>query len=63
LAWLLTEMGKVPPSFDASVITIPGVLHNLVPVTLGNIVGGAGFVGLAYWIIYRKGVGGPSSGK
>ena len=63
LAWLLTEMGKVPPSFDASVITIPGVLHNLVPVTLGNIVGGAGFVGLAYWIIYRKGVGGPSAGK
>lgn len=63
MAWLVTEMGKVPSGFDASVITIPGVLHNLVPVTLGNIVGGAGFVGLAYWIIYRKGTGGPSAGK
>ena len=27
---------------------------NLVPVTLGNIVGGAGFVGVFYWLIYRR---------
>lgn len=27
---------------------------NLIPVTLGNIVGGCLFVGLAYWITYRK---------
>jgi len=26
-----------------------------VPVTLGNVVGGASFVGLVYWAIYRKG--------
>jgi formate/nitrite transporter len=57
MAWLLTEMGKIPADFDASVITIPGIVHNLVPVTLGNIVGGAGFVGLAYWVVYRKGLG------
>src|SRR6185295_20317331 len=43
MAWLLTETGKVPAGFDASVITIPGIIHNLVPVTLGNIVGGSGF--------------------
>src|SRR6478752_1378449 len=48
LAWLLTETGKVPAGFDASVITIPGIIHNLVPVTLGNIVGGAGLVGFVY---------------
>ncbi|MBI1374746.1 MAG: formate transporter FocA [Phycisphaera sp.] len=30
------------------------LLTNLLPVTLGNIVGGAGFVGLVYWIIYRR---------
>lgn len=29
-------------------------LNNLVPVTLGNIVGGGIFVGLAYWIAYRR---------
>jgi formate transporter len=57
LAWLLTTVGHVPADFDASVITIPGIIHNLVPVTLGNILGGAGMVGLVYWTIYRKGVG------
>ena len=39
------------------VITVPGTIHNLIPVTLGNIVGGSGFVGLSYWLIYRKGLG------
>jgi len=56
LAWLLTATGKVPTGFDASLITIPGIIHNLIPVTLGNIVGGAGLVGFVYWTIYRKGV-------
>lgn len=28
---------------------------NLLPVTLGNLVGGAGMVGLVYWVIYRRG--------
>lgn len=30
------------------------LLHNLVPVTLGNIVGGALFVGMAYWASYVR---------
>ena len=29
-------------------------VHNLLPVTLGNIVGGAFFVGCAYWFAYRR---------
>jgi formate/nitrite transporter len=53
LAWLLIKTGHAPPNFDPSPITISGILHNLVPVTLGNIVGGAGFVGAFYWMIYR----------
>jgi len=28
-----------------------GFLSNLLPVTLGNIIGGAVLVGMAYWII------------
>jgi formate transporter len=32
-----------------------GLLHNLLPVTLGNMIGGAGMVGLVYWVIYRRG--------
>lgn len=57
LAWLLKRTGNVPPDFDASVITMAGVIHNLVPVTLGNIVGGAGLVGAMYWTIYRSAFG------
>ena len=53
LAWLLVQTGHAPSNFDVSLITLPGILHNLVPVTLGNIVGGAGFVGAIYWAIYR----------
>ena len=52
-AWLLVQTGHAPSNFDTSMITISGIIHNLVPVTLGNIVGGAGFVGAAYWAIYR----------
>ncbi len=57
LAWLLVQTGHAPANFDASSITIAGIMHNLVPVTLGNIVGGAGFVGAVYWAIYRAAFG------
>jgi len=57
LAWLMTRTGNVPADFDASVITMTGIIHNLVPVTLGNIVGGAGLVGAMYWTIYRTAFG------
>ena len=57
LAWLLVQTGHVPANFDISPITVSGILHNLVPVTLGNIVGGAGFVGAVYWAIYRAAFG------
>jgi formate transporter len=57
LAWLMTQTGHVPPDFDASAITMGGIIHNLVPVTLGNIVGGAGLVGAMYWTIYRTAFG------
>jgi formate/nitrite transporter FocA (FNT family) len=30
------------------------LLGNLVPVTLGNVVGGSLMVGLAYWFIYLR---------
>ncbi len=30
------------------------VFNNLIPVTLGNIVGGAIFVGMVYWLVYRR---------
>jgi formate transporter len=61
LAWLMTSTGKVPDGFDASAITLSGIVHNLVPVTLGNIVGGSVLVGAVYWTIYRAAFGASSS--
>jgi formate/nitrite transporter len=34
-------------------VGVGGLLANLVPVTLGNVVGGGGLVALAYWLCYR----------
>lgn len=53
MAWLLKETNNIPAGFDTSLINASGIVHNLVPDTLGNIVGGAGMVGIVYWIIYR----------
>ena len=60
LAWLLVQTGHAPATLDVSSISIAGIIHNLVPVTLGNIVGGAGFVGFFYWTIYRAAFGATS---
>ncbi|UCD16135.1 MAG: formate/nitrite transporter family protein [Candidatus Omnitrophota bacterium] len=40
---------------DLTNLTLNGFfVTNLVPVTLGNIIGGAGFVGCLYWMVYVK---------
>ena len=35
-------------------LTVKGMVMNLVPVTLGNIIGGAFFVATLYWIVYLR---------
>jgi formate/nitrite transporter len=35
-------------------LTWGNFIHNLVPVTLGNIIGGAGLVALVYWLVYLR---------
>jgi formate transporter len=39
---------------NAATLTWSALFHNLIPVTIGNLVGGAGMVGLVYYIIYRR---------
>jgi formate transporter len=55
--------GLAPPSFweaighvpdDYAVLDWPGLVGNLVPVTLGNIVGGTLMVGAVYWLVYLR---------
>lgn len=38
-------------------LAVGAVAGNLVLVTLGNVIGGAGGVALAYWVIYGSGRG------
>ncbi len=38
-------------------VTLMGFLGNLVPVTLGNIIGGGVLVAAVYWLVYRRGAG------
>jgi formate transporter len=48
-----TAIGKTAAEFAN--LTWPAFfITNLLPVTIGNIIGGAGFVGLAYWFIYLR---------
>lgn len=39
---------------DLSRLTLDGFLANLIPVTIGNIIGGVLMVGLIYWFIYLR---------
>jgi formate/nitrite transporter len=41
-------------SADFPAVTLSGFLNNLIPVTLGNIVGGALLVGAVYWFVYLR---------
>lgn len=44
-------------------VSVGGFLANLVPVTIGNVIGGGGLVGLAYWLCYRWQPGPPGTGR
>lgn len=48
-----TAIGKTPADYG-SLTWGAFFIKNLLPVTIGNIIGGAGFVGLAYWFIYLR---------
>ncbi len=52
LAMLLQDFGGV--GAGATVVTWGGFFSNLIPVILGNIMGGSVLVGLVYYVIYRR---------
>lgn len=52
LAMLLQDAGGSGATVDA--ISWAGFFHNMVPVLLGNIIGGSVLVGLVYYIIYLR---------
>ncbi|PID34852.1 MAG: formate transporter FocA [candidate division SR1 bacterium] len=54
-AWILKTLGLGANLHGIVTLTWSNIfVHNLLPVTLGNIVGGAIFVGLLYWFLYGR---------
>ncbi|MBC7334981.1 MAG: formate/nitrite transporter family protein, partial [Clostridia bacterium] len=52
VAGALVRLGQDPVAVGAALTWIKFLVANLIPVTLGNIVGGAIFVGGSYWAVY-----------
>ena len=49
-----SAIDRVPADFPN--LTMQGFLvANLLPVTIGNVIGGAGMVGIVYWFVYLRG--------
>ena len=46
------SIGQAPADYAA--VDAAGFLGNLVPVTMGNIVGGTLLVGAVYWLVYLR---------
>ncbi|MGL4730973.1 MAG: formate/nitrite transporter family protein [Clostridium sp.] len=42
------------PAEKLANLNMGGIVHNMIPVTIGNIIGGAVCIGLVYWFIYKK---------
>ena len=54
-AKMVPEFAQAAAGIDTSMLTVGNMfLRNLLPVTIGNIIGGAFCVGLPYWYIYLR---------
>jgi formate transporter len=62
LGVFLREQAIAVSTANLHALSWSGLAHNLLPVTLGNLVGGAGMVGLVYWVIYRRNASGSPKG-
>ena len=56
LGILLKDDVAAPAGVNLAALDWGGFIHNLIPVTLGNIVGGSVMVALVYYLIYRRGL-------
>jgi formate/nitrite transporter len=54
LAMLVQQWGPALPA-GTPLVSLAGIVGNLLPVIAGNLVGGSVLVGLAYYVIYRRG--------
>lgn len=66
IAWLAASDPALAAAAGAAAqsqgLGLAGFLHNLIPVTLGNIVGGGVFVALTYYTVYLRGTRAAGTG-
>lgn len=55
LGLLLKDRAAVEGVAGLDTLTLGGMAQNLLPVTLGNTLGGSVMVALVYWLVYRRG--------
>ena len=55
LGMLLRDSVALPDGVNTAQLTWTGFAQNLLPVTLGNILGGAVLVALVYYVVYQRG--------
>jgi formate transporter len=53
LGMMLADGATLPATVNVASLGWTGLAHNLVAVTLGNIVGGSAMVALVYYLVYR----------
>jgi len=51
---VLAAIASTGKAASLSNLTVGGFINNLIPVTLGNMVGGGVMVGFVYWFIYDR---------
>ncbi|MCL2882851.1 MAG: formate/nitrite transporter family protein [Coriobacteriia bacterium] len=56
MGWLIKVTGVIDTSAISGInmLSVGGIFYNISAATIGNIIGGAGLVGLSYWLAYRK---------
>lgn len=47
------SIGTTASAYDSLTVSAAAI-NNLLPVTIGNVIGGAGMVGLVYWFVYLR---------
>lgn len=54
LGIMVQEQVIVPASVNISNLTWVGFIYSLIPVTLGNVIGGSVFIALTYYVVYNR---------
>ncbi|MFX1239136.1 MAG: formate/nitrite transporter family protein [Promethearchaeota archaeon] len=50
----LERVNSIPGGLSGELDLVNGILNNILPVTIGNLIGGTFIMGLIYWYVYKR---------